>query len=135
MKLTENFSREEFDCNDGTVVPDKYMRNVQELADNLQVLRTFLGMPIDIDSGYRHPEYNKYVGGGTKSQHLLAKAGDMPCEDLNLTPRQLARIIKGLIRIGAMKEGGVGIYPERSDGSNNFVHYDTRGHKARWTIK
>lgn len=133
MKLTEDFSREEFDCNDGTEVPEELMENVKELAENLQVLRTFLDMPVDIDSGYRHPEYNKSVGGGTKSQHLLAKAADIPCDELPFTPRQLARIIKGLIRLGLMKEGGIGIYPKRADGTNNFVHYDIRGHKARWT--
>jgi uncharacterized protein YcbK (DUF882 family) len=128
MKLTTNFTREEFDCNDGTKVPAELMQNVKELAENLQVLRDFLNCAVDVDSGYRHPAYNKKVGGGTKSQHLLAKAGDIPCEDLPFTPRQLARIIKGLIRLGLMKEGGIGIYTK-----DDFVHYDTRGKAARWT--
>lgn len=125
MKLTENFSREEFDCNDGTEVPAELMDNVQELADNLQVLRDFINCSIDINSGYRHPAYNKQEGGGTKSQHLLAKAADLDCDELPFTPKQLARIIKGLIRLGVMKEGGIGVY-------NSFVHYDIRGTKARW---
>jgi len=127
MKLTENFDREEFDCNDGTIIPDNLLSNVQELADNLQVLRTLLNLPLEINSGYRHAEYNKKVGGGSKSQHLLAKAADISCEDLPFTPRQLARLIKGLIKLGLMEEGGIGIYTE-----DNFVHYDVRGTKARW---
>ena len=127
MKLTDNFTREEFDCNDGTEVPAELMDNVQELAENLQVLRDFLNMSVDVDSGYRHPKYNKDAGGGSASQHLFAKAADIPCADIPFTPRQLARIIKGLIRLGLMKEGGIGIYIE-----DDFVHYDTRGHAARW---
>jgi hypothetical protein len=38
-KLTENFSLSEFRCKDGTDVPDEYMDNVRELAENLQALR------------------------------------------------------------------------------------------------
>ena len=127
MKLTENFSREEFDCNDGTIIPDNLMSNVQELADNLQVLRTLLNFPLEINSGYRHKDYNDSIGGSTKSQHLKAKAADISCDDLPFTPRQLARIIKGLIKLGMMEEGGIGIYDNK-----NFVHYDIRGFEARW---
>lgn len=127
MKLTEHFDREEFDCNDGTEVPAELMDNVVRLAQNLEKLRVFLDMPVDIDSGYRHKAYNKDVGGGTKSQHLLAKASDIPCELLPYTPKQLAAIIKGLIRLGLMEEGGIGIYTAK-----DFVHYDIRGTKARW---
>jgi len=32
MKLTKNFSREEFDCKDGTIVPDEFLPNVQEVG-------------------------------------------------------------------------------------------------------
>lgn len=127
MKLTDNFSRAEFDCNDGTEVPEELMENVQELADNLQLLRDVVNASMSINSGYRHEAYNRKVGGGEKSQHLLAKAADIDCDDLPFTPKQLARIIKGLIRIGVMKQGGVGVYTK-----DNFVHYDTRGHEARW---
>ena len=42
MKLTKNFSLSEFACKDGTTVPYQYMPNVQELANNLQVLRDYL---------------------------------------------------------------------------------------------
>ena len=39
MKLTKNFYLHEFSCNDGTSVPDKFMDNVQELANNLQLVK------------------------------------------------------------------------------------------------
>lgn len=35
MKLTRNFSLQEFDCKDGTPVPTEFYPNVKILADNL----------------------------------------------------------------------------------------------------
>lgn len=123
MKLTKNFTREEFDCNDGTVIPQKYMGNVTELAANLQVLRDEIGEPVHVNSGYRHTAYNKKVGGKPASKHLTASAGDITAK--SYTPRQLAAVIERLIKAGKMKQGGIGIYP-------GFVHYDIRGVRARW---
>lgn len=123
MNLTPNFSLKEFECNDGTPVPKKYINNVKELANNLQVLRDEIGLPISINSGYRHPEYNKRIGGAKFSQHLTASASDIVVRDM--TPKKLAKNILKLIKSGKMKEGGVGLY-------NGFVHYDIRGTKARW---
>lgn len=123
MKLTENFSLEEFACKDGTAVPEQLLPNVQLLTKNLQVLRDYLGEPIHVNSGYRTETYNASVGGKKMSQHLQAKASDITVK--SKTPRQLAAIIEKLIAQGKMKQGGLGIYP-------GFVHYDVRGTKARW---
>lgn len=123
MMLTENFSLKEFECNDGTTIPEKYISNVKELAQNLQVLRDEIGLPISINSAYRHPEYNKRIGGAKFSQHLTASASDIVVRDL--TPKKVARTILKLIKNGKMKQGGVGLY-------NGFVHYDIRGKKERW---
>jgi uncharacterized protein YcbK (DUF882 family) len=123
MKLTKNFDREEFDCNDGTPVPDELMPNVIELAKNLQVLRDDISEPVRLNSGYRTPAYNKKIGGAPNSQHKKAKAADITAK--SFTPKQLAARIEKLIKAGKMKQGGIGIYP-------GFVHYDVRGTKARW---
>jgi len=127
MQLTKNFHLSEFACKDRqqTPVPEEYLDNVKLLAKNLQVLRDFIDQPIDLNSAYRTPQHNEDSGGGTKSQHLIAKAGDINCTDLNWTPRQIAKIIESLIELGEMREGGIGIY-------DTFVHYDVRGIKARW---
>ena len=123
MRITENFSLSEFDCKDGSELPTALLPNVLDLADNLQVLRDYLGVPISINSAYRTLEYNRNIKGSTNSQHLLAKAADIVVE--SKTPEQVANIIKYLISEGKMIQGGLKAY-------NTFTHYDIRGHKARW---
>ncbi len=124
MKLTKNFNSEEFDCTDGTKVPEQFIINLKELAKNLQALRDHLKEPVLITgSGYRTPSHNKKVGGAKQSQHLTASAADINVK--SKTPYQLGKLIENLINKGIMKQGGIGIY-------KGFVHYDIRGIKARW---
>ena len=125
IKLTENFSLREFNCNDEnqTPVPKELLHNTKELAENLQVLRNVLQEPIQINSSYRTLEWNDKCGGTITSQHLVAKAADIASRRLD--PLDIAETIEYLIEIGEMKEGGIGIY-------NSFIHYDIRGTKARW---
>lgn len=124
MKLTKNFDSKEFDCKDGTPVPNELMANCKELAENLQVLRDHLGLAVKITgSGYRTVSHNAKVKGAKSSQHLKAKAADINVD--GFTPLRLSSVIEGLIKAGKMKEGGIGVY-------KNFLHYDIRGTKARW---
>lgn len=123
MQITKNFNLSEFNCRDGTLVPAELIPNVIELAKNLQVLRDDIGTAIHINSAYRHPAYNKKIGGAPKSTHMKAKAADIRAK--GFTPAQLAARIEKLIKAGKMKQGGIGIYP-------TFCHYDIRGTKARW---
>ena len=93
------------------------------LANNLQVLRDYIGEPLHLNSGYRTPEYNAEIGGKTNSYHLRALAADITTK--NYSPSRLAAVIEKLISEKKMKQGGLGIYP-------GFVHYDCRLSKARW---
>ena len=129
MQITKNFHFSEFDCKDGSPVPRELRLNVIELAFNLQIIREAIGKPIIINSAYRTPEYNKSIGGASKSQHLLGKAADIRVT--GLTAKELHQVIEGLIKKGEIKEGGLGLY-------NTFVHYDTYfdGKKARrWDFR
>jgi uncharacterized protein YcbK (DUF882 family) len=123
-QLTENFNINEFECHDGTGVPWNLVENVQKLADNLQALRSSLGKPVHIISGYRNPTYNKRIGGAKRSYHMKAMAGDIRVN--GMTPKAVKAAIELLIAEGKMEQGGVGIY-------KTFVHYDNRGRKARWS--
>lgn len=122
--LTENFSKSEFDCNDGSEMPADVFENVKLQAENLQVLRDFVGKPIKINSAYRSVSYNAKIGGAKNSQHPKGNATDITIQGYD--PGEVAEIIEGLIRIKAIEQGGLGIYA-------TFVHYDRRGSQARWT--
>jgi len=124
MQLTENFNIREFYCNDGTRIPQEYIENVIELAENLQVLRDYAGAAIRVNSGYRHRDYNTRIGGAKNSQHLYACAADIIVD--GMTPQEVADLIEELISQGKMKEGGLGWY-------NTFTHYDIRGYNSRWS--
>ena len=123
MKLTKNFSKSEFDSKDNSPMPDNVLENVKVVAEQLQVLRDVLNIPITINSAYRSPKHNKKIGGVKNSQHLTGKAVDIVAK--GITTNYLAFKINELILKGKMLEGGIGIY-------DTFVHYDIRGIKVRW---
>ena len=106
---------------------ENQFKNIQELAKNLQVLRDELDEPIHITNAYSSREsITKLIGGSKNSQHTLGKAADIYVESLK--PKELAKVIEGLIEEGKMSEGGIGIYSKNT----SFLHYDIRGTKARW---
>lgn len=121
--ITKNFHYLDFASKDGAKLPKELEPNLIELVENLQVLRDYLGVPVEVNSGYRSPAHNKKVGGEDESLHLQAKAADIWTK--HHTPKQLVEIIEHLILTGRMKQGGIGLY-------KTFVHYDIRGKKARW---
>jgi len=122
-RVTPHFGWNEFMSKDGSPMPDEYKSNILELANNLEVLRTVVGRPIRVVSGYRSPSHNKSVGGKSNSQHLLGKAADIKIS--GMSSQEVSSLIEKLINDGNMKQGGIGVYP-------TFVHYDIRDTKARW---
>jgi uncharacterized protein YcbK (DUF882 family) len=124
--MTKNFSREEFECNDGSEMPTDVQLNVAELAVQLEIVRSHFNAPIKINSAYRSLEYNRSIGSNDSSQHVLGKAADIVVK--GYTPDEVADAIEFLIATGMIKEGGVGRY-------NTFTHYDIRGTRARWNYK
>ena len=123
MKLTNNFSLEEFECKCGCKMPEFVKKNIIELVDNLQVLRDFVGR-LDITNAYRCKEHNAKVGGSVNSQHLKGKAADIKSKVFS--PSEIAIIADDLMKSEKFKLGGVGIY-------NTFTHVDIRGTRARWS--
>jgi uncharacterized protein YcbK (DUF882 family) len=123
MKLSTNFSLHEFESADGTAPNGDVLKNLTELAKNLEVLRKHLGQPIRVTSGFRSKEHNAKIGGAPASTHILGMAADI--QVAKMKPEEIAKAIELLIANGKMKEGGLGIY-------RTWIHYDIRGTKARW---
>ena len=121
--MTKNFSKEEFDCNDGSEMPINVYHNIVKVANQLQTLRDYIGKPIQVNSAWRSEEYNASIGGVKNSQHIMGRAADIVVK--GMTPIEVSKIIEELVGKGDMLQGGLGIY-------SSFVHYDIRGTKARW---
>jgi len=87
MRLSQNFTLQEFSCSDvaqrygiDNTVPAEAIENIQYLVDNLlQPLRDRYGKPIRINSGYRCMAHNRHpqVNGSTFSQHMTGEAADI----------------------------------------------------------
>ncbi len=122
-----NFSYSEMEYYDR--IPTALIPQADKVLQNLQVLRDTCGKSITIMSGYRSPERNESVGGAKKSQHMEGNASDIKVKGMK--PEDVAKTIEKLIADGKMAQGGLGIYP-RATAEEGWVHYDTRGVKARW---
>lgn len=112
--LSENFKACEMDCKcnrcSDTLIDDK-------LIDILQKVRTHIGKPLNINSGYRCPEHNREVGGASRSYHMKGMAADVMASGVK--PIEIAKYAES---IGVK---GIGLY-------SNFVHLDTRTEKSFW---
>jgi hypothetical protein len=87
MKLTDNFDTSKdkkitngVDWDDLDVAKQA---NAKMLAENLQVIRDFLGKPVTVTSGYRPAAKNASVGGSKTSQHLHGEAWDFVVSELD----------------------------------------------------
>ena len=128
MKLTNNFSKAEFNCKCGCEMPKEVLDNVKILANQLQAIRTISEQPIQINSAYRCVKHNanlKPKPGAKNSQHILGKAADIVISGFKAS--KTFDLISELIDKGDMLQGGLGSY-------NTFTHYDIRKTKARWNF-
>jgi zinc D-Ala-D-Ala carboxypeptidase len=74
----KHFKSSEFDSPD---LPTSGERMDKRLVVFLDLLRSYLGRPVIITSGYRTEAHNKAVGGAANSAHLRGKAADISCTD------------------------------------------------------
>lgn len=107
--LSPHFSASEFrDHRTGAVKVDP------RLVQCLESLRSLVGRPLRIVSGYRTVATNRAVGGAPKSQHLYGKAADIPAGYATVHQAELA----GFTGIGNRGQWA--------------VHVDVRRNRARW---
>lgn len=135
MKLTKNFTLEEFLCKcprcKGKLPSKKIIANITELALEIQKLRDTVNTPITIISGVRCPAHNKEVGGVSNSVHMTGSAADIIIK--GYTASKMFEVASG-IKSSQAKSGlkpmkqfrGVGYYP-----TQGFVHVDMGRNKPR----
>jgi len=92
MELSEHVTVAEF-----TQSPTAIQRGISQVMDSgttqkaidlcenvFEPIRTHLGLPIKINSGYRSPALNRAVGGAKSSQHVMGEAIDLDLHDRDL---------------------------------------------------
>lgn len=111
MKLTTNFNLEEFIK---SATADRYnilncpnneeCSNIQNLAEQLQIIRNEYNRPIIIDSGYRNKALNDIVKGAKNSDHLFGAAADIhTLSDKSADNKELFDIIVTLAKKGKIQ--------------------------------
>ena len=107
-KLIRHFSPHEFDSPDS---PGSG-RNMQwSIVSKLDSIRSTIGQPMVVNSGYRTPEHNDEVGGVDGSAHSEGYAVDIACR----VSRLRFLIIQAALDVGISR---IGI-------ARTFVHLDT----------
>jgi zinc D-Ala-D-Ala carboxypeptidase len=81
-------------------IPKETIPNYEKFMNILDEIRTELGKPIYINSGYRCDKLNKLLGGSNTSDHTYngAAAGDLDCRDINLN-KKLFEIISLKVKL------------------------------------
>lgn len=94
--LTKHFTLEELCVTTRREIKNEptpaIIENLQVLANALEVIRSLLGKPLIISSGYRCPELNKAIGGSKNSRHMLGLAADFVCPQFG-SPKAVALAI------------------------------------------
>ena len=134
QRLSAHFVVEEFDCHDGTRVPDAAIPALKELCENmLEPLRSKYGS-CKVLSGYRTRAYNKSIGGARYSQHIYDDTPGSVAADVRFAkggPPQWARGARWRFstrsRWRKSGRGGVGQY-----NASVFVHVDS-GPRRDWS--
>tara|TARA_R100000329_G_C7545078_1_gene192502 strand:- start:198 stop:602 length:405 start_codon:yes stop_codon:yes gene_type:complete len=110
-KRWKYFSEEELRCK-GT----GELKMMEEFMAKLILLREKVNQPLVISSGYRTPEYNKRIGGSSKSAHILGQAVDIVCSGTKAHTILMHALELGFTGIGVKQHG---------DHKSRFIHLDT----------
>ena len=108
-KLTDHFSKEEFDCQCGCGNGDIVIS--ENLVFQLECVRIHYGKPMRINSGIRCLSHNKKIGSRDTSSHIKGLAVDISCGDM----RTRLELVKKLLRDGEF---------ERIGFHKDFIHVD-----------
>lgn len=127
MQLTQHFTLAELTASskarqlglDNTPPPEIVPRLVLT-AEMLERIRSTLGVPITVTSGYRGRQLNAAVGGVTSSDHTQGHAADIVAPGYG-TPYQIARSLAPLVSVL-----GIGQLILEGVKGKQWVHVSTR---------
>jgi hypothetical protein len=97
-----------------------YLGNISKTAELLERVRTALGAPVTITSGYRCIKLNKAVGGATTSDHARGEAADIVAPGFG-TPYEIAKKLEPMV-----SSLGIGQLILEGIKGKQWVHIGTR---------
>lgn len=105
MNLSPNFTLAEFTFSETAArkginndPPALMYATLKRTAEGMEQVRSLLGFPIRITSGYRSPELNAAVGSKGTSQHTLGEAVDFTCAKYGDPKKIVTRIMNSDIK-------------------------------------
>ena len=112
LKLSEHFAASELSCRHCG-----HLFITPALIVMLEKLRSLVGEPLTIASGYRCPTHNRNIRGATKSKHCLGMAVDILVPDKYRD--NPAEFIEAAEAVAREVRGGYHYYP-----GSHFIHMD-----------
>lgn len=125
IQITRCFNQREFDCKGSKSTSRCGCSETKlsvRLVRKLQIIRKKCGGAVYVNSAYRCPVHNAYVGGASSSYHMKGMAADIRTNVM--TPTQLAKLAQTL------GFTGIGMY---NGPSGKFVHVDIRPLPYFWS--
>lgn len=127
MKLSPHFTLEELMSSNkarslgiDNTPPQELMPRLVLLADMLERIRSTLGVPVIVSSGYRCPALNRAVGSSSTSDHPQGHAADFAAPAFG-TPYQICLQLAPLVSVLS-----IGQLIHESVGGKTWVHVSTR---------
>ena len=99
-RLTEHFTKKEFDCKCGCDTGSINM----VLVERLEQARRDYGRPMRINSGIRCLEHNRKIGSTDTSSHIKCLAAVISCVGMGDRHKMLSIFLKYFKRVGVHKE-------------------------------
>lgn len=128
MDLSTHFSLSEFVTSQtaarlgiDNTPPQAVMRAILRTATGMEGVRTLLGAPIIISSGYRSPELNKAIGGAKNSQHVKGEAVDFICPGYGIPLKICKSIVASGIKFDQLIQEGKWVHISFSDANRREV--------------
>ena len=119
-KLTRNFSYDELKCRGKKCCGSSCPMDTR-FMEALQILRSHIGIPFTVTSGFRCRVHNSRIrGSANNSSHTKGLAADIKVK--GMTPREVYNIAK---RLPEFSTASFGVY-------NSFLHISTDGRSALW---
>lgn len=119
------FSDTAYKYNIDNIPSPEIEKNLNELMEVLDDLRSKWGGPIRVTSGYRCPEVNKLVGGSKTSAHLTGFAADLKPYN-----NQMDAFNKFVIEWSKDKEFDQ-IIEERNSSGGRWLHFGYKNAKGQ----